>query len=101
MIIRFYLSLAAKSPSYYEGLRNSGDLVLPSQRRPKDYRNAIKPDRGFQKGVIDVHKEETESYFERYVVLLFDEMKVMANIVLDETTGELIGFTDLGGPGLN
>ncbi|PFX21307.1 Transposable element P transposase [Stylophora pistillata] len=103
MIIRFCLSLAAKSPSTYEELRNSGVLVLPSQRRLKDYRNAIKPDRGFQKGVIDILKEETDSYFDvqRYVVLLFDEMKVMANLVLDKTTGELIGFTDLGDPDLN
>ena len=103
MVIRFCLSLAAKSPSTYEELRNSGVLVLPSQRRLKDYRNAIKPDRGFQKGVIDILKEETDSYFDvqRYVVLLFDEMKVMANLVLDKTTGELIGFTDLGDPDLN
>lgn len=35
------------------------------------------------------------------MVLLFDEMKVMANLVLDKTTGELIGFTDLGDPDLN
>jgi len=46
---------------------------------------------------------ETEHYFDvqRYVVVLFDEMKVMANLVLDKTTGELIGFTDLGDPDLN
>lgn len=36
MIIRFCLSLAAKSPSCYEELRNSKVLILPSQRRPKD-----------------------------------------------------------------
>ena len=43
------------------------------------------------------------NYFDvqRYVVLLFDKMKVMANLVLDKTTGELIGFTDLGDPDLN
>ena len=103
MIIRFCLSLAAKSPSCYEELRNSGVLVLPSQRRLKDYRNAIKPKRGFQKEVIEVLKSETSSYFnvERYIVLLFDEMKVMSNLVLDKMTGELIGFTDLGDPELN
>lgn len=43
LIIRFCLSLAAKSPSCYEELCNCGVLVLPSQRRLKDYRNAIKP----------------------------------------------------------
>ena len=103
MIIRFCLSLVAKSPSCYEELRNSGVLVLPSQRQLKDYRNAIKPKRGFQKEVIDELNAETNNYFDvqRYVVLLFDEMKVLANLVLDKTTGELIGFTDLGDPEVN
>ena len=103
MIIRFCLSLASKSTSCYKELRNSGVLILPSQRRLKDYRNAIRPKRGFQKEVLDVLKAETEHYFDvqRYVILLFDEMKVMANLVLDKTTGELIGFMDLGDPDLN
>ena len=103
MIIRFCLSLAAKSPSCYEELRNSKVLVLPSQRRLKDYRDAIKPQTGFQEEVIEVLKTETDSYFDvqRYVVLLFDEMKVMEKVVLDKNTGELIGFTDLGDPALN
>ena len=103
MIIRFCLSLAAKSPSCYEELRNSKVLVLPSQRRLRDYRNAIRPQRGFQDEVVKVLQSETESYFDvqRYVVLLFDEMKIMANLVLDKVTGELIGFTDLGDPDLN
>lgn len=93
-IIRFCLSLAAKSPSYNEEVRNSGVLTLPSQRCLRDYHNAIEPKRRFQKEVIDVLKEETASYFDvqRYVVLMFDEMKVMANLVFDKTTGELIGF---------
>ena len=102
-IIRFCLSLAAKSPSCYEELRNSGVLVLPSQRTLKDYRNVIKPKRGFQKEVIEVLKSERSSYFnvERYIVLLFDEMKARSNLVLDKMTRELIGFTDLGDPELN
>ena len=69
MIIRFCLSLASKSPSCYEELRNSGVLVFPSQQRLKDYCNAIKPKRGFQKEVLDVLIAETEHYFDvqRYV----------------------------------
>ena len=103
MIIRSRLSLAPKSLSCYEELRNSKVLVLPSQRLLKDYRNAIKPKRGFQEEVIEVLKTETDSYFDvqRYVVLLFDEMKVMENLVLDKNTGELIGFTNPGEPALN
>ena len=53
--------------------------------------------------MIEQLRTETDCYFDvqRYVVLLFDEMKVIANLVLDKTTGELIGFTDLGDPNLN
>ena len=77
--------------------------MLPSQRRLKDYRNAIRPQRGFQEEVVKELNDITSSYFDvqRYVVLLFDEMKVMSNLVLDKNTGELIGFTDLGHLELN
>ena len=73
-LVRFCLSLAAKSPSCYEELRNSKVLILPSQRRLKDYRNAIRPQRGFNEQIVEELKSLTESYFDvqRYVVLLFD-----------------------------
>lgn len=48
MVIRYALSLAAKSPSCYEEIRQSKILVLPSQRTLRDYRNYIRPTRGFQ-----------------------------------------------------
>ena len=37
MIIRFCLSLAAKSPSAYDELRNSNILILPSRGALSDY----------------------------------------------------------------
>ena len=95
MIIRFCLSLAARSPTCYEELRNSGVLVLPGQRRLKDYRNTIKPKRGFQKKVIEVLRSQTSVHFDvqHYIVLLFDEMKKNANLVLNNVKGEPFGFT--------
>ena len=50
MIIRYALNLAAKSPSAYEEIRydenqGTGILILPSQRRLRDYKNYIKPER--------------------------------------------------------
>ena len=103
MIIRFCLSLAAKSSSCYEELRNSGLLVLPSQRTLRDYRNFVKPKPGYNKDVITELVELTKSYsdIQRYVVLLFDEMKIRSNLVFDKITGQLIGFTDLGDPTIN
>ena len=53
--------------------------------------------------VVEELKSLANTYFDvqRYVVLLFDEMKVQANLVLDKVTGELIEFTDLGDSELN
>lgn len=77
--------------------------MLPSQRTLKDYRNCIRPEAGFQEEVLEELKELTKSYFDvqRYIVLLFDEMKIMSNLVFDKVTGELIGYLDLGDPELN
>ena len=52
MIIKFCLNLASKSSSAYSELRynsktGSGMLVLPSLRTLRDYRNYIRPTRGF------------------------------------------------------
>ena len=103
MVIRYALSLAAKSPSCYEEIRQSKILVLPSQRTLRDYRNYIRPTRGFQDSVVEELKSLTDSYFDtqRYVVVLFDEMKVQSNLVFDKHTGELIGYVDLGDPDIN
>ena len=103
MIIRFCLSLATKSSSCYEELRNSGVLILPSQRTLRDYRNAIRPKVGFNAESIKDLIALTTSYFDtqRYVVLLFDEMAIKSNLVFSKESGELIGFTDLGDTEVN
>ena len=103
MLIRYCLSLAAKSPSCYEELRNSNILVLPSQRTLRDYKNFIRPKRGFQDHVVEELQSLTNMYFDvqRYVILLFDEMKIKSNLVFDKVTGELIGYVDLGDPEVN
>ena len=53
---------------------------------------------GFSQQVIEDLKNTTGSYFDvqRYVVLLFDEVKVKANLVFDKHTGELKEYLDLG-----
>ena len=47
--------------------------------------------------------EKTKSFMaiERYIVLVFDEMKVQEDLVWDKTTGKLISFEDLGDRDLN
>ena len=58
MIITFCLNLAAKSSSAYKDLRydnttGTGIIVLPSLRTLRDYKNYIRPTRGFNPEVIN------------------------------------------------
>ena len=98
MVIRFCLSMASKSSSMYDELRNSGILCLPSKRTLRDYRNVIPPKTGFIPEVIDQLKRSTEnlSGHQRYICIAFDEMKISSGLVFDKHTGEIIGFTSLG-----
>ena len=102
MIIRYCLSLPAKSLGASEDIRynpktGTGFFVLPSLQRLRDYENYIHPQRGFNPNIINEmkHKVEKFSGVEKYVVLLFDEVKIQENLVLDKHTGELIGYVDL------
>eukprot|EP00794_Sanderia_malayensis_P015485 gene15485-17063_t len=103
MITRFCLSLASKSASAYDELRNAKILTLPSRRTLRDYRNAIRPKAGFNPQVIN-ELIETVSMLkgvQRYIVISIDEVKIQENLVYDKHTGELIGFVDLGDTDLN
>ena len=102
-VIWFCLSIHAKSPAAYRELRDSGILVLPSERTLRDYRNFFKPRAGFQPENIGWLRDQTHQYFDiqRYVVISFDEMKIQSKLVFDKHSNELIGFVDLGEEELN
>ena len=102
-IIRFALSIAIKSPSAYEELRQSGIIRLPSRRTLSSYKNYIRPRPGFSREVLDelIRTSKGFSGIQRFVALLFDEMKVKSNLVFNKHSGELIGFLDLGDPDVN
>ena len=99
-VIRFALSIHCKSPSAYRELRESGALILPSERVLRDYKNYFKPGAGIKKENIEELKEKTSKYtgIQRYVTAVMDEMKIQENLVFDKSSNELIGFIDLGDP---
>ena len=108
MIIRYCLALASKSPAAYEQLRydessGTGVLVLPSRRRLQDYKNYITPQRGFNPLIVKELKNKVKEFsdIEKYIVLLFDEIKIQEQLVWDKHTGELIGYVDLGDVDVN
>ena len=108
MIIRYCLALASKSSAAYDEIRydentGTGFVILPSRRRLRDYKNYIRPERGFNKEIFKELNEKVKYFtnIEKYVVLLLDEMKIQENLVWDKHTGELIGYVDLGDTELN
>ena len=108
MIIKFCLNLAAKSSSASKDLRNdnktgTGVLVLPSLRTLRDHKNYIRPTREFNPGIVNELAKKSASFseIERYVTILFDEMKIQENLVWDKHSDELIGFVDLGDINVN
>ena len=90
MIIKYCLNLA-ESHLQHTG---SGILVLPSLRTLRDYKNYIKPTRGFNPAVIKELATKTSSFqpMERFVSIIFDEMKIQEDLVWDKYSGELIEF---------
>ena len=102
-LIRFCLSIHAKSPAAYKELRESGVLVLPSERTLRDYRNFFKPKPGLNPENIEKLKDLCKTFFDiqRYVIVAFDEMKIQSQLIFDKHSNELVGFVDLGDPDLN
>ena len=103
MIIRFCISLAAKSESTYDKLHDLRIVALPSRRTIRDYQNAIKPNVGFNPPVIAELNRLTSTHkvIEHFVCLAFQEIKVKLNLVLNKYNDELIGFVDKGYHELN
>ena len=102
-MIIFALSIHGKSPSAYRELRDSGALVLPSERVLRDYKNYFKPKAGINKENIETLQEKSQTFsdVQRYVALVMDEMKIQSNLVFDKFSCDLIGFIDLGNPMTN
>ena len=102
-IIKFCLSLAAKSSSAYkdfcyDSTTRSDLFVLPSLRTLCDYKNYIKPTKAFNPDVINdlIKKTASFSETERHVTILLDEMRIQEDLVCDEHSVELTRFVGLG-----
>ena len=82
-IIRFALSSHAKSPSANRELRDSGALILPSERVLRDYKKYFKPKAGINKENVESLREKTSSFtrVQRYIAVVMDEMKIQSNLV--------------------
>ena len=91
MIIRYCSALQAKSAAAYNKIHydeKTGFVVLPSQRRLRDYKNYIHSKQSFNHENELKNKIKDFSDIERFMVILFDEMKIQENLVWSRHTGE-------------
>ena len=99
MIIKYCLNLAAKSSSTYSDLRYDSKnwFWYSSSTTLRDYNNYITPTKGFIPAVIKELATKTFSFqpMERFVFIIFDEMKIQDDLVWEKYSGECIGFVDL------
>ena len=85
MMIRWCLSLKLLSSASYSALRLSYLLVLPSERTLRDYTHFIKAKPGFHHGIDEQLYREAKidsiPEYQKYVCLVFDEVKVKEDLV--------------------
>ena len=95
VIIRWCLYLRHLSgSSAYEMLRESGVIKLPSQRTLRDYTYYTKAAPGFSNDVdeqlMEAAKIDTCKEYEKFIVLLMDEMHIKEDLVYDKHSGTLL-----------
>ena len=97
-IIKWCLHLKFKSSSAYDALRSTGVLTLPSERTLRDYTHWMKGQVGFSSSLNQelIKEANVNEEKDKYVVLVFDEMKVREDLVFDKHSCRLIGFVNLG-----
>lgn len=100
MMIRIALHIQSLvSNEGYEEMRKF--IALPSRRRLYDYTHVIEAREGCQEEILSAIREKAEkSKYEgkdchRCVNVMFDEMNIHSGLVIQKSTGELIGYTNL------
>ena len=99
MMIKWCLNVKLRSSSAYKAMRDSGFIKLPSERTLRDYTHWTKESSGFQPSsferlLVDIRYHQLAEW-QKYVVLLHDEVKIKSDLVYCKHTGQLIGFAFL------
>ena len=57
---------------------------MPSQRRLQNYKNYTHPKQGFNHEIINELKNKIKNFsdIERFILILFDEIKIQENLVI-------------------
>jgi biotin operon repressor len=98
MIVKWCLNLKLMSCRTYNALRST--LVLPSERTLRDYTHCFDSKPGFDheldKQLMKEAQVDTIHDFQKYVCLVFDEVRVKEGLVYDKHSLQVIGFVNVG-----
>lgn len=100
IMIRWCLALKLSSSAAYHTMRDTGFIRLPSERTLRYYTHVFQSKVGIQPEVNDQLADEANldalEDYQKYVGVIFDEVKIKEGLVFNKYTGQIIGFTDLG-----
>ena len=88
--------MSVSTPLLYDAIRDSGCIVLPSQRTLRDYSNAIRADAEVDQQLLQATKLSTSPSYHALQLLLMDEMHIRKELVYNKHNGKLVGFVNLG-----
>ena len=98
MLIRWCLHLKMLSTTTYDTMRRL--LVLPCGRTLRDYTHYIQAGFGVQaevtKQLMETAKLESLEEHQKYVAVIFDEMRIKDGLVYNKHEARIEGFIDLG-----
>ena len=100
LLVKWCLSLKLKSPAAYRTLKESGFLILPSERTLRDYTHYMESGPGYRDDV-DVHLSrlanlDSSPPYQKLVVVTINKMKIKEDLVFNKHSGNLVGFVDFG-----
>ena len=100
LIIRWCLYVRRHSSKAYDALRDSGCILLPSQRTLRDYSHCVKASAGYSteedRQLKRAANIESCPEWHKLVIILIDEMYIKESLVFDKHSGRMVGFVDLG-----
>ena len=100
MMIKWCLNLYLSSAKGYDNVRASGVLKLPNKSTLASYIHWTPATSGFTtdslKQLCRELKLPERQEHQKYVIIVHDEMKVKSDLVYKKSTGQLVGFTQLG-----
>ena len=99
-MIRWCIFLQQKSSAAYELIRKSNCIHFPSQRTLRRYTQFYNASTGFSceldEQMMRDSKIQSLEYYQKFVSIIGDEMYIKEKLVYNKSTGDLVGYCDIG-----